>query len=153
MLILGLILSVFAIGFLCWLLFTLAVYALPLFAAMMAGLAAYHHDAGLVGAFLVALLAGAATLAIGRLAFALLPSALLRTVVALVFAVPAAVAGYEAAFGLLHLGAASHAWCRAFGAIGSILAGATAFARMAVHGPSGTAGFVHPSATASAAGR
>ncbi len=31
MLILGLILSVFAIGFICWLLFTLAVYALPLF--------------------------------------------------------------------------------------------------------------------------
>lgn len=29
MLILGIILSVFAIGFFCWLLFTLAVYALP----------------------------------------------------------------------------------------------------------------------------
>ena len=54
MLILGLILSVFAIGFFCWLLFTLAVYALPFFVAVTVGLAAYHHDAGLLGAFLVA---------------------------------------------------------------------------------------------------
>jgi len=42
MIVIGLILSVFGVGFLCWLLFTLAVYALPLFAGMTAGLAAYH---------------------------------------------------------------------------------------------------------------
>src|ERR1700692_3875734 len=94
MLILGLILSVFAIGFFCWLLFTLAVYALPFFVAVTVGLAAYHHDAGLLGAFLTAILAGAATLAIGQLAFALVPSTAIRAVIALVFAAPAAVAGY-----------------------------------------------------------
>ena len=33
MIVIGIILSVFGIGFLCWLLFTLAVYALPFFAA------------------------------------------------------------------------------------------------------------------------
>ena len=71
MLILGLILSVFAIGFLCWLAFALAVHTLPLFIAVTVGLAAYHHDAGLVGALLVALMAGVVTLAIGRMAFAL----------------------------------------------------------------------------------
>ena len=49
MLILGLILSVFAIGFLCWLAFALAVHTLPLFIAITVGLAAYHHDAGLEG--------------------------------------------------------------------------------------------------------
>lgn len=32
MIILGIILSVFAIAFFCWLLFTLAVYALPFYA-------------------------------------------------------------------------------------------------------------------------
>jgi hypothetical protein len=33
MIVIGLILSVFGVGFLCWLLFTLAVYALPTFRA------------------------------------------------------------------------------------------------------------------------
>ena len=33
MLVIGLVLSIAGIGFFCWLLFTLAVYALPLFAA------------------------------------------------------------------------------------------------------------------------
>ena len=132
MLILGLILCVFAIGFLCWLLFTLAVYALPLFVAVTAGLAAYHHDAGLLGGFLVAILAGAATLAIGQLAFALVPSTPIRVLIALIFAAPAAIAGYEATFGLVHLGVASTPWCGALAVIGAIFTGGTAFARMAV---------------------
>ena len=50
MIVIGLILSVFCAGSLCWLLFALAVYALPLFAGMMAGLAAYHGGAAGLGA-------------------------------------------------------------------------------------------------------
>jgi hypothetical protein len=42
------------------------------------------------------------------MAFALMPSALLRALIALSFAVPAAMAGYEAAFGLIQLSVASH---------------------------------------------
>jgi hypothetical protein len=152
MLILGLILSVFAIGFICWLLFTLAVYALPLFAAATAGFAAYHHDAGLVGAVLVAILAGAATLAIGQLAFALVPSTPIRAVIALVFAAPAAVAGYEATSGLVHLGVASAAWCGALAAVGAFLTGGTAFARMAVFTAPGSSGFGSHTNAAPAAG-
>ena len=53
MIVIGLIVSAFGIGFLCWLLFTLAVYALPLFAGMTAGLAAYHSGAGVLGALVV----------------------------------------------------------------------------------------------------
>jgi len=152
MLILGLILSVFAIGFLCWLALALAVHALPLFIAITVGLAAYHHDAGLVGALLVALMAGVVTLAIGRMAFALMPSALLRALVALSFAVPAAMAGYKAAFGLIQLSVASHPWCSAFGAVGALLTGGTAFARMTAPCPPGWASFAHPSAPARVAG-
>ncbi len=141
MLILGLILSVFAIGFICWLLFTLAVYALPLFVAVTAGLAAYHHDAGLIGALLVAILTGAATLAIGQLAFVLVPSTPVRAVIALAFAAPAAVAGYEATFGLVHLGVTSVSWCSALAVVGAVLTGGTAFARMADFTASGAAGY------------
>jgi hypothetical protein len=152
MLILGLILCVFAIGFLCWLLFTLAVYALPLFVAATAGLAAYHHDAGLLGAFLVAVLAGAATLALGQLAFALVPSTWVRAAIALVFAAPAAVAGYEAASGLLHLGIASIAWCDALAVVAAILTGGTAFARVVAFTAPARSGVVHHPNAAAAAG-
>ena len=49
----GLVLGFLGLGFLCWLLFTLAVYALPFFAGMTAGLAALHSGAGIIGAFIV----------------------------------------------------------------------------------------------------
>lgn len=56
MIVIGLILSVFGVGFLCWLLFTLAVYALPTFAGMTAGLADYHSGTGVPGAIVVGFL-------------------------------------------------------------------------------------------------
>lgn len=132
MVVLGLILSVFAIGFFCWLLFTLAIYALPLFVAITAAFAAYHHSAGLLGVALIALVCGVATLAVGQLAFALVDSPVIRAAIALVFAGPVAVAGYSATFGLAHIGNAAISWCTALGVIGAIFMGATAFARMAL---------------------
>ena len=62
MLIIGLVLSVFGIGFFCWLLFILAVYALPFVAGLTAGLAAFHSGAGVAGAIIVAIIAGGVTL-------------------------------------------------------------------------------------------
>ena len=61
------ILSAFGIGFFCWLMFTLAVYALPFFAASRLGLAAYHSGAGVVGAAVVGFAAGAVTLVVGQI--------------------------------------------------------------------------------------
>jgi hypothetical protein len=43
MLVIGIILSMFGIGLFCWLIFTLAVYALPFFVGLTAGLAAFHN--------------------------------------------------------------------------------------------------------------
>ena len=62
MIVIGLIISAFGIGFLCWLMFTLAVYALPFFAGITVGLAVYHSGAGVVGAPVVGFAAGAVTL-------------------------------------------------------------------------------------------
>jgi hypothetical protein len=42
MIIIGIILGFVGLAYLCWLLFALAVHALPLFAAVAVGLAAYH---------------------------------------------------------------------------------------------------------------
>src|SRR5580658_4777974 len=104
MIIVGIILSVFGIGFFCWLLFTLAVHALPFFAGLSAGLAAFHSGAGVIGALVVGVLAGGATLAIGQIAFATVRTPLIRALIGLLYAVPAGIAGYQASLGLAEIG-------------------------------------------------
>src|SRR5260221_6811399 len=58
----GIALNLVGLGVFCWLLFTLAIYALPFFVGVAAGLCAYHTGAGPLGAITLALLAGGATL-------------------------------------------------------------------------------------------
>ena len=129
-LILSIIVSVFGIGFFCWLLFTLAVYALPFFVAMTAGFAALHSGAGFIGAIVVGIVVGIVTLAARQLSFAIVRSPVIRAALALLFAVPAAVAGYHGTLGLSHIAAPSHWWAEAFAFIGAVLVGATTWARM-----------------------
>jgi hypothetical protein len=130
MIVLGLILGVFGIGFFCWLLFTLAIYALPFCAGLTAGLAAFHGGAGVLGALAVGAAAGIATLIAGQLAFAATRSIIMRAAVALLFAVPAAIAGYHATLGLAEIGVPSQGWGEAFAVIGAIVVGCMAWARM-----------------------
>jgi hypothetical protein len=52
MLIIGLVFSIFGIGYF-WLLFTLAVYALPFFAGVNVFLAAFQSGVGVIGAIVV----------------------------------------------------------------------------------------------------
>ena len=59
MLALGLVLNTVGIGLFCWLIFALAVYALPFFVAVSVGMLAFHSGAGVVGALLVGIAAGA----------------------------------------------------------------------------------------------
>jgi len=130
MIVIGLILGVFGIGFFCWLLFTLAIYALPFFAGLTAGLAAFHGGAGVLGALVVGAAAGIATLIAGQLAFAATRSIIIRAAVALLFAVPASVAGYHATLGLAEIGMPSQGWREAFAIIGAIVVGGMAWGRM-----------------------
>jgi hypothetical protein len=133
--VIGLVLSAAGVGFFCWLLLTLAVYALPFFADLTAGLAAFHSGSGVIGALAVGALAGGATLAIGQIAFATVRTPLIRATIALLFAVPAAIAGYHATFGLAHIGIPSEAWREAFAIVGAVLVGGTAWARMSLFVP------------------
>ena len=82
MIVIGLFVSASGVGFLCWLIFTLAVYALPFFAGIMVGLAVYHSGAGVVGAPVVGFAAGAVTLVVGRFAFVVLKLPALRGAIA-----------------------------------------------------------------------
>jgi hypothetical protein len=135
MIVIGIIFSFVSLGFLCWLLFTLAVQALPVFVGLAASLAAYHTGSGEFGAFLVGLIAGAFTLAAGQIAVTAFRSPVIRTAIALVFAAPAATAGYYAALGLAQLGVPAELWQQAFAVIGAVAVGATAWARLALPNP------------------
>ena len=125
MLVIGLVLSVFGIGFFCWLLFILAVYALPFVVGLSAGLAAYHSGAGIARAIIVAIVAGGVTLAIGQIAFATVRSPLIRAAIGLIYAVPAAIAGYNGTLGFAQMGIPSLGWR-------VTAVGGTAWARMAL---------------------
>ena len=131
----SLVLSVAGVGFCCWLLFTLAIYALPFFAGLTAAFAAYHSGCGILGAIIVAVMVGAATLAIGRIAFTHVGSSLARAAIGLLYAAPAAVAGYEATLGLAHIGVASEVWRQVFAICGGLAVGATAWMRLAAYTP------------------
>ncbi len=132
MLVIGLILSMFGIGLFCWLIFTLAVYALPFFVGLTAGSAAFHGGAGVFGALFVGIVAGALTLAVGQIAFAVLRPLIMRATIAAAFAVPAAIAGYHAVLGLSQIGVPSLIWREVFAWTGAIFIGATAWGRMTV---------------------
>jgi hypothetical protein len=138
MIILGIILSVFAIGFFCWLLFTLAVYALPFYASLMAAFAAYHHGYGVVGSGLIAIVVGTGVLALGQLLFAVVRVPILRACIALVFAIPAAVAGYYATLGIAHICVPAGTLSEILAFAGAALVGGTAWSRMAIFIPPAT---------------
>ena len=131
MLALGLVLNTVGIGLFCWLIFTLAVYALPFFVAVNAGILAFH-GAGVVGASIVGIAAGAVTLAVGQTAFSIARSLILRAAIAAVFAIPAAVAGYHVVLVMSQIGVPSMAWREVFACLGAVFIGGTAWTRLTV---------------------
>ena len=135
MIILGIVLSFVVFAYLCWLLFTLAVHALPFFVGATAGLAVYQSGLGPIAAILAGALAGSITFIAGQAASTRLRSPVMRTALALLFAVPAAVAGYHASRGLAHLVLPTDAWRDAIAIVGGATVAATAFMRMWLSSP------------------
>ncbi len=138
--ILGPLLVLAGIGFFCWLLFTLAVFALPFFVGLTIGMWAFHTGAGALGGIIIGVVAGGATFGSGQIAMAFLPSAWLRLLIILLFVAPATVAGYSATHGIAQMAAPSPTWQMIFSVIGAVAVSVTAFFRftgMASPGPSG----------------
>jgi hypothetical protein len=126
----GIILSVLGLGGFCFLLFRSVVYALPLFVGFAAALWAFDTGAGPIAAIGASAVIGCATFGIFQLAFGLARSAAARMLVALVFAAPAAFAGYHVVFGLAQYGMSSDVWRHVFAAVGATVIGFTAVARL-----------------------
>ncbi|MDP1873434.1 MAG: hypothetical protein U1C74_26645 [Phenylobacterium sp.] len=131
MIIPGLVVLAVALGVMCWLLFNLAAFALPLFAGVSVGLIATDAGAGPLGGIFVGLLVGASTLVAGQLVFTLAPSTPVRLAVAALFAAPAAIAGYHATLGLA-MAIPTEGWRQAFAIIGGLVIGFTALARLSL---------------------
>jgi hypothetical protein len=138
MIVVSIILSFVGLGFLCWLLFTLAVHALPTFVGITAGFAAYHSGSGEIGAIVVGLIAAGFTLAAAQIAVAVFHSPPIRTAISLLFAVPAATAGYHAVLGLARFCVPTEVWQQTFALIGAIAVGGTTWVRVALSIPPDT---------------
>lgn len=139
MIFIGIFLSIAAIGFLCWLLFTLAVSALPFFAGVTAGTWAYGTGAGWLGTIVVGFVAAGLTFGLGQLLLATVRPTWARLLIVAAFVAPAVVAGFHATHGIVKHTMPSETWQTVFSVIGAVAVGIVAFARitgMTAPGPS-----------------
>lgn len=129
MLIMGVLLNIVGLGIFCWALFALATYASPFFAGMTVGINSFQAGAGPIGAAVVGLVTASFTFMVGRYAFSVARSPIVRLIIGLL-AVPAARAGYSLTLAFAHLGIPSEWWREAFAAIGAIAVGGIAWANV-----------------------
>lgn len=131
-------LSVIGLGFLVWVLFSLAVYALPAFVGVTTAMYVYDTEGGVLAALVAGMFAAVLTLLIGQIVFAKVQSVPVRFLVASFYAGPAGVAGFSAIKGLSQIGGAAEGWTLAFAIIGGIIVAGTAWVRIAsLAGPPG----------------
>ena len=135
MIILAIVASLGVIAVLCWLLFTLAVFALPFFAAVTLGLWAQGTGAGILGGVIVGAFAAAVTFGLSQLLLLFVRPAWLKLLILLVFVAPAVVAGYHATFGIVKLTMPSETWQVIFAVVGAVAVGITAFMRLTMMAP------------------
>ncbi|HEV2605631.1 MAG TPA: hypothetical protein VGU24_18440 [Microvirga sp.] len=141
-------LSIAAIGFMLWLLFTFAVYALPFYAGLSAAFFAYQHDAGLVGAAVIGLIAAGLVFGVGQALFATLRSPFARTLVAAIYAAPAGVAGYHAVRGLSAATGTGEPWATMFCIVAAVVVAGVAWIRVSALHPGDSVRAVEPAAYA-----
>lgn len=131
MIVLGIIVSIAAIGTMCWLLFNLAVFTLPFFIGLNAGIWAYGTGAGWLGGILIGLIAAGLTVAVGQGLLMLVRPIWGRLLIALTFVAPAGVAGFYAMLGIVKHMMPSETWQIIFSVVGAVAVGVTAFLRVA----------------------
>ena len=140
MLILAILATLAAIVALCWLLFTLAVFALPFFAGVTIGIWANATGAGILGGVILGAVAAATTFGLFKLLLLVARPTWMKLLVILVFVAPAAVAGYHATLGIVKVTMPSDTWQLIFATVGAIAVGITAFMRLTMMAPPGPAG-------------
>jgi hypothetical protein len=130
MLVIGVLLHIVGLGIFCWALFALATYALPLFIGMTAGIYTYQTGAGPFASW--ASLRAVSYSWPGSGPFFIARSRIVRLIIGLLFAIPAARAGYHVTLTLAHLGIPEEWWRTSFAVLGAIAVGGTAWARVSM---------------------
>lgn len=118
------------VGTMCWLLFNLAVYALPFFTGLSAGMFAYQSGAGTLGSAVIGTAIATMTLVAGQVLFAAVRAPILRAGIAAAFAVPAAIAGYHAVHGISGIADTAEGWQQIVSLVAALAIGGVAWARM-----------------------
>lgn len=126
-----LVLAIVLVGAMAVLAYRLATFALPFMLALEAARFAYATGAGWIGAGIVGFLVGVAAFGILAFLFVTLRAPILRVAVALIFAAPAAVAGYALVHGVTREAVPSEIWRQTFCIAGGIFVGCSALARLA----------------------
>jgi len=132
MIIIGILLNVVGLGAVCWALFALATHALPFFVGMTVGIYSFQAGAGPFGAIVVGFVMAGFTGLVGQYAFSVARSPIVRLVIGLLFAVPAARAGYGVTLALAHLGTPGEWWRESFAVLGAIVVGGTAWVHVSM---------------------
>ena len=114
------------IALLCVLAYTLAIYALPFLLGVAAAQFAYHTGSGLIGAALVGLFSAGVAFGILAVLFGTIRTPIIRLIVALIFAAPAAVAGYALVYGITKEAVPSDIWRQIFCIVGGGFVGVAA---------------------------
>jgi len=124
-------LSVVMVIAMCSLGLMLAAYAVPFLFAVMATRFAFATGAGYIGAGIVGLFAGVGAYGFLAYLYAMLRSPGLRLAIALIFAIPAAIAGFALVHGVAREAVPSEVWRKIFSLIGGVFVGLWALARLA----------------------
>jgi hypothetical protein len=125
----GLLITALGLGSACALLYYCAVFALPVFISLSVAFWALNAGAGVASAF-VGFAAGVIVFLIGQLACSHSCSLAVRWGIALLFALPAAVAGYSLVLQISELGVPSIVWRHVLAIIGAMLIALTAMAQV-----------------------
>lgn len=126
----GLILSVLGIALLCWLLFTLAIQALPLYIGAVAATLAFQNGVGAVLAIIIGIVAAASAFGITQFAFARTKSASARLAIAVLVMAPAVFAGYHATLGIARIIVTSEPGRQTLALLGSFVIGCLTLIRL-----------------------
>ena len=89
----------------------------PFFVGMTVGIYSFQVGVGPFGAIVVGFVAGSTTLVAGQFAFSVARSPIVRLVVGLLFALPAARAGYDVTLPFAHVSVPSEWWREAFAVV------------------------------------
>ena len=122
--------TLFGLGALCWILYDLAVYALPFAIGLTSGMYLYETGQGVFLSIIAGLFIGGFIAALGEFAFERIRSIPIKLAIGLIYAIPAGIAGFHAAKGLAEFGSAGAATITLLSWLGALVVGVTAWARV-----------------------